>query len=126
MTNKQPMTEALKRAITSSGLNFKALERETGVTRQSLMAFMKDQRTLRLDMADRVANYFGLTVGPASKAKRKGKLSEVQLVGHNEAKPAARHGEMKLASNQPETEPAANLTIELATNKSKRKKAERG
>jgi plasmid maintenance system antidote protein VapI len=54
-------------------MNFKALERETGVTRQSLMAFMKDERTLRLDMADRVANYFGLTVGPASKPRRKGK-----------------------------------------------------
>ena len=126
MANKQPITEALKRAITSSGLTFKALEHETGVTRQSLMAFIKGARTLRLDMADRVANYFGLTVGPASKAKRKGKLIEVQLVGRNDSKPAARHGEMKLASNQPETEPAANLGIKLATNKSKRKKAERG
>ena len=100
MANKQPMTEALKRAIELSGLNFKALQRETGVTRQSLMAFMKDQRTLRLDMADRVANYFGLTVGPASG-----------------------HLEIKFVSNQPETKPAANPTVELATNKSKRKKA---
>ena len=73
MASKQPMTEALKRAIESSGLNFKALERETGVTRQSLMAFMKGERSIRLDMADRVANYFGLTVGQASKPKRKGK-----------------------------------------------------
>ena len=126
MTNKQPMTEALKRAITSSGLTFKALEHETGVTRQSLMAFIKGARTLRLDMADRVANYFGLTVGPASKAKQKGKLIEVQLAGRNDGEPPARHGEMKLVSSQPETEPAANLTIELAMSKSKRKKAERG
>jgi transcriptional regulator with XRE-family HTH domain len=73
MADKQPMKEALKRAIESSGLTFKALERETGVTRQSLMAFMKGERTLRLDMADRVADYFGLIVGPASKPKRKGK-----------------------------------------------------
>lgn len=75
MTDKQPMAEALKRAIESSGLTFKALERETGVTRQSLMAFMKGERTLRLDIADQVANYFGLIVGPASqpKAKRSGK-----------------------------------------------------
>ena len=50
MPNKQPMTEALKQAIESSGMNFKALERETGVTRQSLMAFMKGQRSLRLDI----------------------------------------------------------------------------
>ena len=67
------MTDALKRAIESSGLPFLTMEQETGVTRQSLMAFMKGDRTLRLDMADRMANYFGLTVGPASKAKRKGK-----------------------------------------------------
>lgn len=71
MASKTPMADALKTAIESSGLTFKALERETDVTRQSLMAFMKDERTLRLDMADRVANYFGLTVGPASKPKRK-------------------------------------------------------
>ncbi len=34
---------------------------------------MKDERTPRLDMADRVANYFKLTVRPTSKPKRKGK-----------------------------------------------------
>lgn len=73
MANKQPMSDALKKAIELSGMTFKALERETGVTRQSLMSFMKDERTLRLDMADRVANYFKLTVATASKPKRKGK-----------------------------------------------------
>lgn len=73
MTSKQPMTEALKSAIESSGLTFKALERATGVTRQNLMAFIKGERTLRLDMADRVADYFGMIVGPAAKPKQKGK-----------------------------------------------------
>lgn len=72
MTSKQPIAEALKTAIESSGLTFKALERETGVTRQSLMAFMKDERTLRLDIADKLAAYFKLTVGPETKPKRKG------------------------------------------------------
>ena len=75
MANKQPMTDALKRAIESSGLPFLTLEQETGVTRQSLMAFMKGERTLRLDIADQVANYFGLIVRPAlqPKAKRSAK-----------------------------------------------------
>lgn len=74
MQNRQPMTEALKSAIRSSGLTFKALERETSVTRQSLMAFVKGERTLRLDMADRVADYFGLQiVTQQSKSKRKRK-----------------------------------------------------
>lgn len=74
MPDRQPMTESLKRAIESSELSFKALERETGVTRQSLMAFMKGERTLRLDMADRIADYFGLQiVTQQSKSKRKRK-----------------------------------------------------
>ncbi|MDZ4689033.1 MAG: helix-turn-helix transcriptional regulator [Planctomycetaceae bacterium] len=65
------MADALKAAIEASGMPFLTLEQETGVTRQSLMAFVKGQRTLRLDMADKLAVYFGLDVRPAT--KRKGK-----------------------------------------------------
>lgn len=71
MATKQPMADALKAAIEASGMPFLTLEQETGVTRQSLMAFVKGQRTLRLDMADKLAVYFGLDVRPAT--KRKGK-----------------------------------------------------
>ena len=41
-------------------MNFKALERETGVKRQSLMRFMRDEQSLRLDFADRLAEFFEL------------------------------------------------------------------
>ena len=34
---------------------------------------MKDEQTLRLDMANRVASDFGLTVGSAAEPKRKGR-----------------------------------------------------
>ena len=54
------MTETLKRAIRDSGLSFKALERETGVKRQSLMKFMRGEQSLRLDLADRLAAFFKL------------------------------------------------------------------
>lgn len=62
------ITEVLKKAITDSGMSFRAIEQETGVLRQSLMKFMRGQQSLRLDMADKVAAYFGLELRP----KRKG------------------------------------------------------
>jgi plasmid maintenance system antidote protein VapI len=64
MTSKrdQPLTTVLRRAIAESGLSFNALERETGVLRQSLMKFARGERSLRLDMADRLAAYFGLVL----------------------------------------------------------------
>lgn len=49
-------------------MSYKALERETGVLRQSLMKFMNGERSLRLDKADQLAAYFGLTL-----TKRKSK-----------------------------------------------------
>ena len=54
------ITKALRDAINDSELSFAALERETGVVRQSLMKFARGERSLRLDMADKLAEYFGL------------------------------------------------------------------
>ena len=58
----KPLTSVLKHAIADSQLSFKALERVTGVKRQSLMKFMAGEQSLRLDMADKLANYFGVRV----------------------------------------------------------------
>jgi plasmid maintenance system antidote protein VapI len=62
------MTEALRKAIAESELSFQALERETGVKRQSMMKFVDGQQSLRLDVADKLAAYFGLEI-----VERKGK-----------------------------------------------------
>jgi hypothetical protein len=62
------MSATLRKAIADSGKSFKALERETGITRQSLMKFVAGT-SLRLDIADRVAIYFGLELRP-KKVKR--------------------------------------------------------
>ncbi len=62
MHSEQPITDALRQAIETSGLSIKALERETGVSRQSMMHFMRGTRTLRLDIADKLATYFGVTI----------------------------------------------------------------
>lgn len=56
------MSQALRDAINESELSFAALERETGLTRQSIMGFVRCERSLRLDMADKLAEYFGIEI----------------------------------------------------------------
>jgi plasmid maintenance system antidote protein VapI len=56
------MTEALRRAIAGSGMAHIAIARATGVQRASVMRFMQGRQSLRLDVADRLAAYFGLEV----------------------------------------------------------------
>jgi plasmid maintenance system antidote protein VapI len=63
-SRSKPLTTALKQAIAESELSFKALERATGVKRQSLMKFMAGEQSLRLDMADKLAIYFDLQLAP--------------------------------------------------------------
>jgi plasmid maintenance system antidote protein VapI len=69
-----PISDSLRRtiaeAIESKRTNYKALQRETGVTRASIMRFVRGTQFLRLDMADRLAAFFGLELWPA---KRKGR-----------------------------------------------------
>jgi plasmid maintenance system antidote protein VapI len=54
------MSETLKKAIAASGQAHIAIERATGVKRASIMRFMRGEQSLRLDMADRLAAFFGL------------------------------------------------------------------
>jgi len=54
------MTTRLRDAVNDSPLSFAALERETGLLRQTLMKFSRGETSLRLDKADLLAAYFGL------------------------------------------------------------------
>jgi transcriptional regulator with XRE-family HTH domain len=54
------MTDRLRKAVNDCPLPFQALERETGVLRQTLMKFARGETSIRLDMADKLAAYFGL------------------------------------------------------------------
>jgi plasmid maintenance system antidote protein VapI len=65
----QPITDVLKKAIVQSGMAHIALERATGVKRASIMRFLRGETSLRLDMADRLAAYFGLILRPQRKAR---------------------------------------------------------
>ena len=61
-----PITELLRQTINESGVPFLKLEQQTGVTRQSLMKFARGERTIHLDAADKLAEYFGLELRPAT------------------------------------------------------------
>jgi plasmid maintenance system antidote protein VapI len=60
-----PISDLLRRTIVESGIPYKALERETGVTRASIMRFVRGDQSLRLDMADRLAEFFNLELRAA-------------------------------------------------------------
>ncbi len=57
-----PISDLLRRTIAESGVSYNALQQETGVTRASVMRFVRGSQSLRLDMADRLAAYFGLAL----------------------------------------------------------------
>ena len=75
MSGRQPtpisdlLRQTIARAVEEGRTNYKALERDTGVTRASIMRFVRGSQSLRLDMADRLAAHFGLELRP----KRKGR-----------------------------------------------------
>jgi plasmid maintenance system antidote protein VapI len=68
-----PITALLQRtvraAVEGGRTSYKALERATGLSRASIMRFVRGAQSLRLDMADRLAVFFGLEL----RAKRKGR-----------------------------------------------------
>jgi len=57
---KAPISDLLRRTIAESGVSYNALQKETGVTRASIMRFVRGDQSLRLDMADRLATFFNL------------------------------------------------------------------
>lgn len=65
---QQPLTDVLKKAIADSGLSHLRIAKEAGIARASLIRFMANETSLRLDIADRLAVYFGLCL-----TTRKGK-----------------------------------------------------
>jgi len=66
------MTDLLRQALTRSD-SLRAVERATGVKRQSLMKFARGQQSLRLDKADVLAAHFGIEC--RRKGRRDGRRS---------------------------------------------------
>ncbi len=67
---ERTMTAALKKAIAESGLPLQRIEKLTGVKRQSLMKFIRGEQSLRLDLADKLAEHFGIE---CRQTRRKGR-----------------------------------------------------
>jgi plasmid maintenance system antidote protein VapI len=63
------IAEVLRRAILDSELPLLRIAQETGVERASISRFVRGKNSLRLDMADRLAAYFGLTLTSVKKQK---------------------------------------------------------
>ena len=58
MDDKHSITNLLRKAL-ADGPSIAEVSRATGVTRQTMMAF-RDGASMRLDIADKLAKYFGL------------------------------------------------------------------
>jgi transcriptional regulator with XRE-family HTH domain len=67
------MSDTLREAIRATGLPLLQLAEATGVQRASLSRFLRGERTLRLDMAERVAEYLGLELKPARRNRAAGR-----------------------------------------------------
>lgn len=63
------MTELLRQALAECE-SVSAVARATGLKRQSLMKFMRGEQSLRLDLADRVAQHFALVTFRQQKGNR--------------------------------------------------------
>jgi len=56
-------SDALRQAISESGLSLYRIAKDTGVIKTSLMRFMAGETSLRLDKVDVLAGYLGLELG---------------------------------------------------------------
>lgn len=59
--SKSPLTDALRSAIEASGKTSYQLREETGVNHGVILRFMKGERDIRLETADKLAVAVGLT-----------------------------------------------------------------
>ncbi len=64
-----PLTDPLRKAIAESGTPLLVLAKATGIARASLIRFRRGETSLRLDVADKLAAYFGLRLTGKRKAK---------------------------------------------------------
>ena len=62
------MTELLREGLAEAE-SLRAVERATGLKRQSLAKFLRGEQSLRLDMADKLAAHFGIEVSPGGKKR---------------------------------------------------------
>ena len=67
--HKPTMTELLREALAECD-SLRAVERATGVKNPSLSHFVRGEQSLRLDLADKLAEHFGIE---SRRTRRKGR-----------------------------------------------------
>ena len=67
----ETMTEVLRRAIVESGETYLGLSKATGLTRASIQRFVDGRNSLRLDLADRLAAHFELSLSKTRVSPRR-------------------------------------------------------
>ncbi len=68
---KSPISAFLRDTISESEIPLLTIEQETGVKRQSIMRFLRGERSLRLDIADKLASYFQLELGRVKSSQKR-------------------------------------------------------
>ncbi|QDU86779.1 hypothetical protein Pla175_01300 [Pirellulimonas nuda] len=56
------LSDALREALLSDSTSYAEVSRQTGLARPSLMSFAKGHRSLRLDLADKLAAYYRVEI----------------------------------------------------------------
>ncbi|MDA1164308.1 MAG: hypothetical protein O3B13_14530 [Planctomycetota bacterium] len=72
MKELQSISDALRERLSvefESGVSLRTIEAEVGVIRQSLAKFIRREQSLRLDMADRLAERYGLELKPTKEVR---------------------------------------------------------
>ena len=64
------MTELLRQALNDTDESIRAIARDTGLHHQSLLRFIRGEQSLRLDLADRLAQHFGIECRRIGKRER--------------------------------------------------------
>ncbi len=59
-TRTGTMTELIREALAEGKESIRAVARATGLDHASLVRFVNNKRSLRLDLADRLAEHFGI------------------------------------------------------------------
>ena len=70
MPKQGKMTKAIKTAVRESGESLYGICKATGINHDALSRFMRGQTSMRLDLADKLAAYFGIE---CRRTRRKGR-----------------------------------------------------
>ena len=73
MAKSETLTDRLRRVMLESGETHLGMSQATGVSRPSIIRFLRGEQSLYLDAADRLAEHFGLELIEKKRKPRKGK-----------------------------------------------------